>query len=48
MRRDCQAGNGEPLRGSNSILPVPVRRLPRSWSQALHSGAWQEDKGQWV
>lgn len=42
-----QAGTGEALRGLNRSLPVPVRRLLRSWSWALRGGAWQ-DKGQWV
>lgn len=35
-------------RGANHSLPVTLRKPLRTWSQALHSGAWWEDEKQWA
>lgn len=34
------------LGGPNGIFSIPVRRLPRRWSQGLLSTAWQKDETQ--
>lgn len=43
----CSAWADTASGAPNSSLPVPMGRLLKTQSQALHRGTWWEDEGQW-